>query len=100
MSVKMGDKIRDRVSGIEGLATGVTHYLNGCEQWLVSLGTDKDGKHQSGIWYDVQQLEVVDKDPKGLGKEFYQKPESVRQLAMTSTRSSKPGGPPSSARRS
>jgi hypothetical protein len=54
----LGDKVRDVVSGWEGIASGRYEYLNGCIRWQVD-GTDKDGK-PDGYVFDDQQIEVVE----------------------------------------
>jgi hypothetical protein len=56
----MGNKVRDLVSGIEGIITGRTEWLNGCVQFIVTPPLDKDGKKQDMLWVDWQQLELVD----------------------------------------
>lgn len=62
MAVEIGDRIRDKVSGFKGIATGLTEYLNGCRQFLISAEkTENDGKKIDGIWIDEQTLKVVDK---------------------------------------
>lgn len=54
--INLGDKVRDTVSGWEGIATGRYEYLNGCRRWQVD-GVDKEGKPE-GFVFDEQQLEV------------------------------------------
>ena len=54
----MGDRVREIVTGNEGVITGVSEFLWGCRQHLVHF-EDKDGKPQSE-WYDVGRLEVLD----------------------------------------
>lgn len=55
----LGSKLRDVVSGLEGIATGRLEYLNGCVQYLIDPPLDKDGKLQKGMWVDSQQVEKV-----------------------------------------
>lgn len=57
--VKMGQKVRDPISDIEGIVVGQALYLNGCRRILIGLKKDKDGKLQKSIWIDEPQLEVV-----------------------------------------
>lgn len=54
---RLGDKVREIVSGYEGVVTGFCEYLWGCEQVLVAR-PDKDGKPESD-WYDVGRVEVL-----------------------------------------
>lgn len=57
--MQMGDKMRDMISGYEGIATGRTAYMNGCVKWLLERELDKDGKEQS-CWFDEQRLNVIE----------------------------------------
>lgn len=54
---KLGDRVRDAVSGWEGIATARYEYLNGCVRWQID-GVDKDGKPE-GFVFDDQQVQVV-----------------------------------------
>jgi hypothetical protein len=79
--VRMGIEVKDRVTGLRGIITGKTEYINGCVQWLVKPPVDKDGKLVDGCWIDTIQLEVVGQ---GIAE-----PETER----TSTKTNGPGGP-------
>lgn len=54
--IKLGDKLKDKVSGIEGICTARIEYLNGCVQWAIHPKMSKDGKNES-YWIDEQQIE-------------------------------------------
>ena len=61
--IKLGDKVRDKVSGYFGIATSRTEYLNGCFQ-SESTPKIKKGKTPSveeiaGVAIDEQQLERI-----------------------------------------
>ncbi|GAI75720.1 unnamed protein product, partial [marine sediment metagenome] len=58
--VKLGDVVRDTVSGFIGVATGKSEYLNGCVRYCLEPMklTDKGDLIESH-WFDKQQLEVV-----------------------------------------
>jgi len=56
----LGKKLRDVVTGYEGIAIGHVEYLTGCNQVLLVPPVDKDGKRHDGEWFDVDRLEVVD----------------------------------------
>ena len=47
---------RDRITGFEGKCTGFCSYISGCDQVLLVPGLDKDGKHQTGLWFDDDRL--------------------------------------------
>ncbi len=54
----LGHKVRDRVTGLSGIATSVSFDLYGCVQVLVNTGADKDGKLQDQYWMDIARVEV------------------------------------------
>lgn len=59
MKIKLGNKVRDKVTGYEGVATARVEYLNGCVQYCVKPKVGSDGKMPDPEYIDVQQLEVV-----------------------------------------
>lgn len=59
----LGKKIRDKVSGVEGVVTSVSFDLYGCIQAVINRGVDKDGKQIESIWLDVGRLNVTDDTP-------------------------------------
>jgi hypothetical protein len=60
--IKMGQTVKDLITGFEGVVTGHCEYISGCDQLLVQKKVDKDGNKQDGIWFDVQRLRVVDSE--------------------------------------
>lgn len=56
--IKLGQKVRCKVTGFEGIAIVECKYLNGCVQYCVKPPA-KDGKMIDGEYIDVQQLEVI-----------------------------------------
>ena len=67
--IKLGDKVRDRISGFEGIATATGVYLNGCRRVLIEPAKlDKDGKIIKSVWFDDVQVEVVKADSFASGK--------------------------------
>ena len=56
---KLGDTLRDTVTGFTGVATSRVEYLNGCVQFCIKPQVDKDGKMVDGEYVDDGQLEVV-----------------------------------------
>lgn len=57
--IELGSKVKDRITGFEGIVTGRCEYISGCNQALVAPPVDKEGKHRDSQWYDEQRL-VVD----------------------------------------
>jgi hypothetical protein len=63
MEFKLGSKLRDTVTGFEGIATAKITYLNGCIQYCVKpkVTKAKSDTMPEGQYIDAQQLELVDK---------------------------------------
>lgn len=59
MEIKLGQKVKCKVTGIQGIATSKCEYINGCVHYGVTpLSTD--GKYPDTSYIDYQQLEIVD----------------------------------------
>lgn len=61
----MGDRLKDRVNGFEGVVTGITLYQNGCLQYLLTPTKLKDtGEIHESAWQDEQRLVPVETSKK------------------------------------
>lgn len=59
--IKLGMKVRDRITGYEGIVTAACKYLNGCVSLQVEADQLKeDGDVHKPKWIDFQQLEILD----------------------------------------
>jgi len=57
MSVKLGQKVKDSISGFEGIVTGISTWLYGCVRVNVAPDhLDNDGKPIEAQWFDEPQL--------------------------------------------
>ena len=64
MKVKLGTKVRDNITGLEGIAIARCEYLNGCIQIQIQpQKLQENGKPVDDQWIDQQQIERV-KDSK------------------------------------
>jgi hypothetical protein len=61
MSAVLGKKVKDKITGFEGIATGYVQYLTGCNQVLVTPKIGKSGEHKEPHWFDEQRLTVDSK---------------------------------------
>ena len=59
--MKLGDKVRDTITGLTGVAVARHEYLNGCIRLSLQPPEVKDGKPVDCSTFDVEQLEVVEK---------------------------------------
>jgi hypothetical protein len=68
--IKLGQKVKDLVTGYEGIAVARVEYLNGCVQYCVKPPTTNNTM-PAGEYIDHQQLEVVGDgitvEPEGTG---------------------------------
>lgn len=60
--IDLGCRVRDRVTGLTGIATSRSQHLTGCDTYWIDPGVDKDGKldDRRGAWFDVQRLEILE----------------------------------------
>lgn len=57
---KLGDLLKDRITGFKGVATARVEFLNGCVRFcLTPEKLNKDSKPAEGEYFDVQQIELV-----------------------------------------
>jgi len=61
--IKLGTKVKDIITGFEGIVTSKVEYLNGCIQYGVKpkMKTKGDGKMPEANYIDEGQLEVIGK---------------------------------------
>ena len=57
--VHLGDSVRDTVTGLKGIVTGVAEYLYGCRRLVVQPPVDREGKYSDAIWVDEPQCVVL-----------------------------------------
>lgn len=60
MQIKLGQKVKCKISGFTGLATAHSKHLFGCDRFWVQPPVDKDGKFVDGCWMDELSLEVIE----------------------------------------
>lgn len=59
-AIKLGQRVRDKVTGFSGVAVGTAQHITGCDTVGVNPGIDKDGKLGDTQWFDWTRLEVID----------------------------------------
>jgi hypothetical protein len=70
-TIRIGVRAKCKVTGMVGIITGHTEYLNGCVQWLLRPPVGADNKVPDGLWIDDGYLEYVDE---GISKPEKSKP--------------------------
>lgn len=59
--INLGDKVKHRYSGFEGIATARTHYISGCDRISISPKVKKDGTLGDTCSFDEPEVDVVKK---------------------------------------
>lgn len=57
--VRLGDLVRDEVTGFQGIASGVSTFLYGCARVGVMSRELKGGQPLSMQWFDEPQLKLI-----------------------------------------
>lgn len=60
MSIKLGDKVTDKVTGFTGIVTARCEWITGHVQIEVAPLCEKDGKMVDDKWLDENRLEKCD----------------------------------------
>jgi hypothetical protein len=61
MKIKLGDKVKDKLTGFEGYVNAKAEYLYGCTQVEVQPPIDDNGNWVKSKWIDEPQLDKVSK---------------------------------------
>jgi len=60
VAIGLGDRVKDTITGFEGITTGRAEYITGCVQFVV-VPPIKDGKLIESEWFDEVRLEFIEK---------------------------------------
>ena len=72
VKIKLGDKVKDTITDLEGTAIAKTIYLNGCIQFQVQSKKLFNGDVVEGSWVDeVQLIKIKPVKKKPLVKRTY-----------------------------
>jgi len=66
--IKLGMKVRDKITGLEGTAIGYTYWMYGCERITIQPSGVKDGKPHDAYTVDEPQCEIIDAKPAAKAK--------------------------------
>lgn len=61
--IKLGQVVKDRITGYKGVVISETRWLNGCLRYMVQSQKLVDDKPTEAQCFDVEQLEVLTKEP-------------------------------------
>lgn len=57
--MKLGDKVRDTISGFEGTAIARVEYLNSCPRICIQGRVSDPSKAASAEYFDEAQVELI-----------------------------------------
>jgi hypothetical protein len=58
-NITLGSKVRDPITGFEGIVTARTEWLYGCVRVSVQAPELKDGKPIEEQWFDETRVEMI-----------------------------------------
>lgn len=70
-SIRLGDLVKDAVSGYEGVVVVISEFLNGCRRICICPRVKDDGSFQEERWFDEPQMQIVKKG-------YYKQPDLER----------------------
>lgn len=59
--IELGQKAKDKVTGLEGIITGRATYIYGCDQYCLVPPVSSDSKLPDAHWFDEGRIEIVGK---------------------------------------
>lgn len=59
MTIQLGDKVKDSVTGFIGLCVARTEWISGCARLTLQPAVGKDGKIPESQTFDEPQLRVI-----------------------------------------
>jgi len=57
--IKLGNRVRDNITGFCGIATARAEWLFGCNRIAIEPQELKDGKPIEAQWFDEQRVELI-----------------------------------------
>ena len=58
-TIQLGQEVKDRISGLQGIVTSITTFLYGCRRVGITPREIKDGKPMEDCVIDEPQLEII-----------------------------------------
>lgn len=78
----LGKKVKDKVTGLEGVVTSISYDLYGCIQGLLTPSVNKEGVTPERWWFDTKRLQVLDHKPVMEIPDFEKEPPGGQDLPM------------------
>ncbi len=76
--IELGDRVKDIISGAQGIVYGISDWLFGCRRIIVAPEAIKDGKPAETIYLDEPQLQILEKHVIGATGKPVDSPEKAK----------------------
>lgn len=63
MAITLGRKVKDKITGVEGIAVARTEWMHGCVRIIVQPLELKDGRPVETCTFDEPDLDIICGDP-------------------------------------
>jgi hypothetical protein len=60
-TLEFGDEVKDVITGTQGILTGKSSYITGCDVYGITTPNGKDGKGSDVSWFDENRVVLVKK---------------------------------------
>lgn len=60
MKPQLGNRVRDRITGVEGVVIADCQWIYGCRRLTIQPQSLKDGRPVDNVTFDADQLEVLE----------------------------------------
>lgn len=79
--IKLGQKVRDTITGLEGIAIGITEWMYGCRRVIIQPQELREGKPLEAYTVDEPACEVIipEAEPEPLVRRHGPRPDAVRR---------------------
>jgi len=57
--IKLGDRVKDTVTGFVGIVTCISDWLNGCRRLTIQPEETRDGRPLDAFTFDAEQIKLV-----------------------------------------
>ena len=68
-AVKMGSKVKDRISGFSGIATAIAVTIHGVQHVAIEPDKCHEGKPVKACWFNAQRIELVEEKSPPVSKQ-------------------------------
>ena len=58
-NIKLGDRVKDKISGFEGIVLSIRHKLYNVDQVEIQPYSLREGKPIDSCWFDLPRIELI-----------------------------------------